>query len=284
MATELSEQSLYMKLVPSALDRRLQSMVTDIRAAVARAVVSYPFSEVFVDPPEVARTIEKTHFRIAGAPYTNWAGTTDPLHFEEMPRTLTTQGVIATLLKHRAAGSRDTFRLALDANGATQPCDMTPLFDSAEPNAYYLPKHNCVVIQLGLLQSPFADESFDDASLLGRLGFIIAHEFAHASHHVFRYEDTYSELLDAYAFESTREEALADTVALFALGLTPGAPSCDDLLLHIGQLFCAIPYDAHALETVFPATRLSHPPGNTRVDDLFETARYVCVHRGLGRS
>lgn len=267
----LAEQELRATLVPPSLDVRLETLVARLREAVATAVLAPPFANVLRDPAEIARLIRDAKFRIAGAPSSNWAGPRDPQRHETQT-TPAFEGTTMEFLDLYAAATYDAMQLALDQHRILEPCDMAPLFDSAEPNAYYLPAHNCVMIQLGLMSAPIADGAFDDASLLGRLGFVVAHEFAHAIVHGSRHTARLEHLLSAYTLPTTHEEALADVLALAALRTLPEFPTLDSALLHVGQLFCAVPYTQFEREVLFPAMQLSHPPGNMRIDALYETA------------
>lgn len=272
-ATVLAESELYATVVAPSLASRLESMVPRIQEAVAATALEFPFSNIFVDPPAVANIIRSVKFRIAGAPSTSWAGPSAPLRHEllEYERD---RGLLLTLLDHYGSATADEIRLALDTNSITDPCDQAPLFDSAEPNAYYWGLHRCVMIQLGILHAPWADVLFDDTSLLLRIGFVIAHEFAHASSHVARYTIPYEAVLASYTLPSTREEAIADVLALAAIARLPEVATLnlDAIVMHVGQLFCAVPYSEYVHAVIFPSMKPTHPPGNTRVDDLCSTA------------
>jgi hypothetical protein len=147
-----------------------------------------------------------------------------------------------------------------------QTCDARPIRDAPEPNGYYLHPHNCVVLMLGLLHMPLADEAYDDETIFSRIGFVIAHELAHASIPHPRLTAGYAHVLENYASE-TREEALADVVAMAALAyLRPGR--CEDVLLHVGQIFCRSLGEGGAPPT---ATTGLHPAGNSRGNALAQT-------------
>ena len=53
----------------------------------------------------------------------------------------------------------------------------SPLFTV---NAWYNPDRNVITIPAGILQAPFFDERYTDASAQGTIGWVIAHELSHA--------------------------------------------------------------------------------------------------------
>ena len=262
MASGLTERELFFALVPSRLLQRLEEATAAIQEAVAIAVQEAPLRDVFVDPVAVARDVRGVRVRIAGAPY---GGPLGRARRATDPRTARGAGSVIAFLEAARAELLDAVHAMFDVDG--DPCDGSILFEAAEPNAYYIGAYRCAILQLGILFDPFADEAYDDTSLHSRIGFIIAHELAHATMHVPRYSGPYYTLLEAYEYTSTHEEALADVVALAALRKLSSFKSLNETLLHIGQLFCAYRPPGWT-DYWWP----SHPPGNSRVDDLYRTA------------
>lgn len=255
-AVDVAEASLFDAVVPELLYTRLESLVQQITASVAKVVTEPPFSHLFVEPSLVAETVLGVTFRIPGAPATTWAGRS---YASPQPIPRRAAGVATAFLDQQQQGIRDSVGLALGMYG--EPCDVPPLFDSTEPNAYYLHGSNCVFITPGLLRMPIADAAYDEESLRSRIGFIIAHELGHASLVTGRRSGAYLDLLEYYIPATVYEEGLADIIATSAL-LRLAPAQCNRTLLHVAQLFCATPGGAQSS---------SHPTGNARPDTLHRT-------------
>ena len=252
------ERVLFEAIVPTTLYDRLGQFVESVRTAMSNVITNTVFNQLFVNPGDVIHAIQTCHFRIPGAPSMTWAGRTYELPLASESQT---HGIAHALLLEQQAHTRDSVRIALGMNELH--CNLPPLFDASEPNAYYLYAANCIVVTPGLLRMPFADVSYDDESLFSRIGFIIAHEIAHASLVSGRYETIYYNLFDHYTPISTYEEALADVLAMTTLvSLHP--EHCNRTMLHVAQLFCATPQG--------PISS-THPTGNLRVDALQQTLR-----------
>ena len=266
----MMDAELYEAMVPPGLSLRLEDQVASIREATANAVMSAPFTSVFLEPQIVADKIRTASFRIAGASSHSWAGPSVSHHYENMHDidrdVFASRGFATRLLELSRAESRDILRLA---NPRTDPCDAPPLFDASSMNAYYYTEQNCVVILLGLMDNPFVKSRYDDFSIMSRLGFVIAHEFGHAALHSSRWLSVYDDLLQPYV-SSTREEGLADVIAMQSLTTllanltrTSRQEAYALLCLHFGQVWCAIPYP-NGYDVGTP----THPPGSYRVDWL----------------
>lgn len=231
-AVTVVEEALFFVVVPPVLYQRLEGVVDMLRKAVAYVVVYDPIvASLFANPDAVAESVLETRLRISGAPSGTWAG-------RSLPRAYTSpdhgSGPANAILEHILDETRDWLGVIFASLGKT--CDARPIREASEPNGYYLYPHGCVVLMLGLLHMPLADEAYDDETTLSRIGFVIAHEFAHASMSHARLSTGYNDVLQYYSSE-TREEALADIVAMRALEtLLPGR--CEEVILHVAQVFC----------------------------------------------
>lgn len=260
VSVDTAEAILFQALVPPGLYDRLEALVQRVRDAVQAVVVSAPFSSIFVDAEDVAKGVRSSHIRFPGAPMGSWAGRRSVAEEAVLSHA---GGVLFNALGHLRAQTRDSLRLALGRVADYSPCDIPPLYEATHPNAYYLHETGCIVLFIGLLRAPFVDESFDDASLEGRIGFVIAHELAHNSLRSEWNEAPLRELLGAYPSEDLYEEALADVIAMHALHQLTATSRCNATLMHMAQLFCAVPG-----QTFGPSI---HPKGNTRIDTLRAT-------------
>jgi hypothetical protein len=261
-AITIIEDALFFVVVPPTLYARLEVVVSAVRMAVATVVVENPVvASLFANPMAVAESVLGTRLRISGAPPGTWAGRT---FLRDHAAPDQANGVFSSVLEHIRDETRDWVSVIFAELGQT--CDARPIRDASEPNGYYLYPHNCVVLMLGLLHMPLADEAYDDETILSRIGFVIAHELAHASMSHARLADGYDYVLEHYA-SKTREEALADVVAMVALThLRPDR--CEDMLLHVGQVFCRSVGEEGAPPV--GATGL-HPSGNSRGNALART-------------
>ena len=113
-----------------------------------------------------------------------------------------------------------------------------------------------------MLRKPFADEQYDDVSLYARIGYVVAHEFAHLTLLTGWVQPEMQQLLRRYD-ASVHVEAIADVVATLALvenNVTSGREMC----AHVSQLWCArVPPGFRA--------RGSHPAPNERGDHACDT-------------
>jgi hypothetical protein len=142
-------------------------------------------------------------------------------------------------------------------------CEHEVAMAAAERNAYFLwtssGAHSCVVILPGLLVEPVFSSRYDAVSLYSRVGYVIAHEFAHVSAAIPTETWASSDLLKGY-FTSEYAEAAADLVGIEAIHAT-GIVSSQALCRHVSQLWCGV-----GRETA-PG---SHPSPNRRGDLLCE--------------
>ena len=245
---------------------RMDAIIAEMRAGVAGVLRQYaPIRDALVDPDAVAAHVEAVRIRIPGAPRGTWAGTARAMPAASLS---SADGVFVMAVKQ----ARTVF---LDRQGslvydATDACDGPSIYGALTQNAYIYPTLRCSFYLLGMSWRPYADEAYDNASLAGRFGYIIAHEMAHTALNTpYRpYADT---LLVRYPYSSTKDEAFADvlgTLGLVRSGLLNSTEAC----LHISQSWCArVPMGYYG------DYGQSHPQANTRGDCLCETLRALGV-------
>ena len=270
-AVSLAEEWLFSVLVPESLYTRLEKLSERMQAAVVHVVSNEtPITAAFASAETMRSGIYRTRVRISGAYDETWAGRT-----ESRPQTTidASQGIISALLEHIRGETRGWMDIVLDQRYASS--DSRPFVEATHPSAYYSHLHRSIFVMLGLLHAPVADEAFDDASLASRIGFVLAHEFAHAGYHATSVRsEAYDALLKHYD-PSTREEALADVIALRAIRHAVPSASCETLLLHMAQLFCRSEKASNGEHDEFAtdqhASGGAYPPGNARIDLLSRT-------------
>ena len=257
-AVDELEAALFTAIVPSTLYERLRVLTDAAREAIVERITRSPLREIFVDVGAAVNKVRGARVRISGAPAGSWAGRGHATSSTDASRQ---SGAAYSLLAAVRSRSTDAVRVALGLDGGA--CDAPPVFEATQPNAYYLHASNCVFLSIGLLRMPFADDAYDDVSLRSRVGFIIAHELAHATIVSPRKLAPYRALLEYYAVESTREEAFADVIAAEALlSMENTFDGCNRTILHVAQLFCATPGGRSST---------THPTGNARPDRLART-------------
>jgi hypothetical protein len=253
---EHTERAVYELFVGPVLERRVKELVPRLREAVARTVTSPPFSSLFVDGgARFAEAAQNAEFRIAGAP----AGV-----FSSEQR-VTAQADVASddrpvsiLVKQ----ARELFLSRADAAREGGRCDIPTLMPATSRNAYFLTSAGCVVVLPGLVIGPFAGRNYDDESLVSRLGYVIAHEFAHVTSDTTMWRpQTTAFLSKYYSYESTFYEGLADLVAVAAVvstNLTTASRLCE----HTSEIWCGKAGNVPHTEP------LTHPPVNARGDAI----------------
>jgi hypothetical protein len=288
-APEEVDEVLYRLTVTRDLHARLFAMANEVREAVARVFetdrADGGLRDVMADAAAAAQSVRTTTLRVPGSESAIDGRSFDALdavgsafaRATPRPRHVATpeEGRVYPFLAARRVALRDLLHLAWDRHA--EPCDLPPLYEVTEANAYYQTNARCVVVLLGVLHAPTADALYDDESLYSRLGFVLAHELAHASIVSPRYAGAYASTLAEYE-PSTREEGLADVGALLAIERVlrqrnPGSHAgiawpCRRTLLHAAQLFCA-KKDATGL-----VGRSSHPSGRDRMDRLERTVGF----------
>ena len=257
------DQKEFELLVSPLLYARLQTTTETMRTATSAALSTAPFAGLLTDSGRAAAAskIAAAKIRIPGAPRFSWAGVNT--NFQK-PVLTSEDGALVMLLKQANAVFLDRMRLAVQQRSV---CEHAPLFGSMERNAYMLVDHACIVLLPGILVAPFAGERFGDESLFSRIGYVISHEFSHATSDFNFWNTNYARsLLDGYQ-QSTWFEAAADLGAVVALmGL--GVVSNETLCGHLSQIWCARK-NALLLDTFgggWARQWLTHPPPNVRGD------------------
>lgn len=255
------DHRVYEKLVsPRAADNMLPPMITALKSTVALEIENGRMSRLVSNPSDravLAAQARAVVFRIAGAPRSSTFGRTAEF---ERPQLASSDGALLILLKQAKAVFLDRLRLALDGSDL---CQHPPLYPSSERNAYLLTAAPCAMLLPGILVPPFLSDRFDEASLFGRIGFVVAHEIAHVTSKPYLWSASGAAALLVNYSASTHNEAAADLVAADALVAT-GVLSAERVCDHVSQLWCARTPDGH-LES---ATGGSHPPANLRGDNV----------------
>ena len=153
---------------------------------------------------------------------------------------------------------------------SSDPCDGPSAYHPLTANAYIFPGYRCSYYLLGMSFRPYADEAYDDASLMSRFGYIIAHELAHNNLNQ-NYAAGITPLLQDYPCESTRSEGWADVAGCLGV-LHTGHLNSTELCQHVSQSWCArIPVGYAG------CGGQSHPKANVRGDALCATLRRLGV-------
>jgi hypothetical protein len=255
-------------LVTPRLYERLQTESEAIREAVAVTLGEDLIGSVFAEYGDRTAAIAKvraSRVRVAGAPRGSWGGVARAF---ERPTLRADDGALTILLKQARAVFLD--RLVPIVTQADL-CEHPALYSGARRNAYLLLTANaaCVMLLPGLLVPPFADERYDQPSLYARVGFVIAHEFAHVTAYTQQWNGAYAERLLAGYPASTRVEAIADVAAVTALARF-GFLSNESLCAATSQLFCA---RVGWVDGGGYPTEPSHPISNERGDAACQFAR-----------
>ena len=249
-------------LVTDRLYGRLRPMAEALRMQVEAAVQRPEFATTHGDAGRILmlHNAKRATLRVAGGPRGSWGGRSTAF----VPPSLAASDTALTImLKQAEALFLDRVGLATRADSI---CEHPPLFDARARNAYLVvsSKFACAMLLPGMLVPPFADERYDDESLYARVGYVIAHEFAHVSSLVqyWNYGAVEAMLVHDYA-SSTWPEALADRIGVWAVVQT-GNVRPERLCAHVSQLWCA--------RTGTLADRTaegrSHPLSNARGDAL----------------
>tara|TARA_X000001036_G_scaffold181988_1_gene172064 strand:- start:4467 stop:6638 length:2172 start_codon:yes stop_codon:yes gene_type:complete len=252
-------------LVPAPLYARLEALFETMKSAM-QTVFATDLAPWLVDGASSSAAVAEAQLRLPGAPAGSSAAFGTPATSFSLPAG---QGPLRTALEQAHGIFAQRLRLSVAPLNASWPmeralCELPLLIDSLARNAYVLRRGNCVFLGLGELVLPAADERYDDASLLARAGWLMAHELAH-----FSWRFGYTALRDAQLplyQPSVYDEAFADVAAVLALrvaGLT-----LDEICAHQAQMWCArmpplwsMPEDA------------SHPGPNTRATKVCETVQ-----------
>jgi len=145
-------------------------------------------------------------------------------------------GVLLNMLDSARATKRLQFKHAV-SDEVKDPCELLPLYDAQLVNAYYMFPSNCIVMFLGMATDNVLNDGYDDATLLSRYGWVLAHELAHASMWSRRFKQPYDRLLQRYG-SFAKEEGLADILAAVATTKAAGGSNAYTTLLNVAQVFC----------------------------------------------
>ena len=253
-----ADRVIYELLVSEKLYEKMGDGVNLVKAATAAAIRGSIVAPTLKDPEGVARAVEASTIRVAGAPDDTWGGRFQPLPSYDFA---SKDGALVMLLK--AARALFDQRISVVTRGG-HAGDLPPVYSSLSRNAYFWSGYNTGVLLPGLLVPPLADAFYDTDSLLSRVGWVVAHEFAHVTARVPWNTDSMNELLSAYE-QSTHTEAIADgiaTVAIHSLGVGK-----DKLCVSLSQVWCG---KAKNDFLSVDSRGGSHPPMNTRGDLLCE--------------
>lgn len=260
------DEARFRATVDPLLYGRMRDLMPSLRAGMQAALQAQPLAGLLRDPAMAANDVALASVRIAGAPRGTWAGAQRPTPSAGIR---SGDGVFVAALRQARATFKDrVVGLVFDEADA---CAHPPLYESTSLNAMLLPWSRCIVMFLGMAHRPWLDAQYDDASLLSRGMWILAHEMAHLT-----VRSGYTAGLGAFLQEyqlSTHLEAIADVGAFLGVAET-GLVDADSLMLHVCQLWCA---------RVPPGSRIgvnaSHPGANARCDKLHATLK---PHVGFG--
>jgi len=250
-------------LVTPALYERLEQTVDLVREAAAVTLSGDLIGGVFSDYPErqaAYAKIRATKVRIAGAPRGTWAGIDREFR---RPDLASDDSALAMIVKQARAVYLDRLLPVVTSAGI---CEHPALYPGVSRNAYLLLTSTsaCSMILPGLIVPPFADERYDDASLVTRLGFVMAHEFMHVTAYESQWNNAYiPSVLDGYP-HSTYVEAIAD-VGAAATVMRFAYVTNETLCASVSQLFCGRVGWMPLLNDPPPPW---HPPTNMRGDNV----------------
>jgi len=252
---ELDSKVLNRLTTPALLETVLPPMISALREAVAIGIQNGRVSTLVADPVDrgmLATDARAVQFKIAGAARNSLFGREGDF---ERPSWRSADGALLMLLKQARSVFLDRISLALENSNL---CDHPPLFPSLTRNAYLLTLAPCAMLLPAILVPPFASDRYDQRSLYGRLGFVIAHEVAHVASRPELWDNAErARLLENYT-SSTHKEAAADLTAADAIVAT-GKTSATELCADVSQLWCG---------RVGSTSQLSHPPANARGDQI----------------
>ena len=256
---DASDEREFDVIVTPSLYARLELLVESMRSASMAALSTEPFAGLLTEAGRSAAgsKIAATTVRIPGAARNTWAGKAAAFR---RPEFTSDDGAVVLMHKQGRAVFLDRMRMAVLGEDV---CHHPPLLAATDRNAYVLADHPCMVLLPGVLLPPFAGERFDDASLQSRIGWVIAHEFAHSTSNVGYFDMDYApRLLSGYQPHHWYEAAadLGASVAVMSLGTVDNATLCR----HVSQMWCARVPDLLPLYTLWFGIQTEHPPPNER--------------------
>jgi hypothetical protein len=249
-------------VISPALYSRMEQVVADARASAAHVLrTDANLRNAIILPDSIATDVEITRIRIPGAPRGTWAGSNRAIPTASFD---SADGVFVMAAKQAHTLWLD--RQSSLVHDATGPCEGPSAYTPLTANAFIFPGYRCSFYLLGMSFRPYADEAFDDASLMARFGYIIAHELMHNNLNS-QYADGIVSLLQDYPCASTRNEGWADVAGCIAV-LHTGALNSTELCQHVSQAWCArIPVGYAG------CSGQSHPKANVRGDALCASLR-----------
>mgnify|MGYP002879501873 CR=1 FL=1 len=255
------EQEHFDATVTPLLYDRLEALFETAKDAVEATLrTNARIRGVLLNADAAANTIRRVRLRIPGAPLGTWAGTNRGV---EEAQFLSEDGVFVMALKQARSLFLDrASRLGVED---ADLCDGPPAFPALTTNAYIYPSFQCTFFLHGMLRRPFADEAYDNVSLVSRVGWVMAHELSHQVMVTKYLEPAYSTLFADYQ-PSVRNEAIADLVASVSL-IESGLVSAEELCQHVSQMWCARVPLGFAL-----SEQASHPAPNARGSKLCDLA------------
>jgi len=202
----------------------------------------------------LALSVDATNvvFKIAGAPRGGPFGREGEF---TRPVLSSSDSSLTMLAKHAFHIFLDRAELSLEQKNT---CDLPPVFEATSRNAYLLTAAPCAMLLPGILVQPFYDSRYNVASMMSRIGYVIAHEAAHVGSDQNKWDAAVAEVLLANYTSSSWLEAAADLTAVDAVVAT-GAVTADEACLAVSQLWCA------RVRSVQYGT--SHPGPNLRGDN-----------------
>jgi hypothetical protein len=222
------------KIAPSApLD--LTYIVDTLKTAVAGEILTGRTAALFSsDGVRSGLSVDAANvkFKIAGAPRGGPFGREGAF----APPVLSSSDSSLTMLAKQAFHVfLDRAELALEQRDT---CELPPVFEATSRNAYLLTIAPCAMLLPGILVQPFYDHRYDTASLMSRIGYVIAHEISHVASDQNKWDAAVAEVLLGNYSYSTWLEAAADLTAVDAVVAT-GAVSAAQMCLDVSQLWCA---------------------------------------------
>ena len=181
-------------LVTPALYARLGQLTDLVREAAAVTLSEDLIGNIFAEYTDRSVAYSKvraTKVRIAGAPRGTWAGIDREFR---RPDLTSDDSALTMIVKQARAVYLDRLLPVVTGAGI---CEHPALYAGVARNAYLLLTSSsaCSMILPGLIVPPFADERYDDASLVTRLGFVMAHEFMHVTAFRSQWSGAYAHLL-----------------------------------------------------------------------------------------
>ena len=222
------------KIAPSA-PSDLASIVQTLKTAVSGEILNGRTAALFnSDGVRSALSVDaaNTRFKIAGAPRDGPFGREGEFI---RPVLSSSDSSLTMLAKHAFYVFLDRAELSLEQK---HTCELPPVFEATSRNAYLLSAAPCAMLLPGILVQPFYDHRYDTASMMSRLGYVVAHEAAHVGSDQSKWDATVAAVVLANYSSSTWLEAAADLTAVDAVVAT-GAVTAAEMCLAVRQLWCA---------------------------------------------